>query len=78
MTEPDPEQPDLQELAERDRATVLNCDHGAIELTTNTLKYPNGPVQIDVLTCLGCPTTVILFHAEDPRDDIYARAPLGN
>lgn len=77
MTEPDPEQSE-QDLAERDRATVLNCDHGAIELTTATANYTYGPVQVDILTCFGCPTRVILVDASDPRDDFYAGLPLGN
>ena len=75
MITPDP---DRQELAERDRATVLNCEHGAIELQSTTAKYPHGPAHVDILTCATCPTLVTLTIASDPRDDIYARYPLGN
>jgi hypothetical protein len=72
---PDPEQ---QELAERDRVTVLNCDHGAIELTADVAKYMHGPALVETITCVTCPTLVSLTIASDPRDDMYARLPLGN
>lgn len=77
MSTPDPEQT-RQDLAERDRATVLNCDHGAIELNTAKANYMHGPVQTDVLSCVTCPTWITLTIASDPRDDMYARLPLGN
>lgn len=75
MITPDP---DRQALAERDRATVLNCEHGAIELETATVKYPHGPADISILTCVTCPTLITLTITKDPRDDVYARYPLGN
>lgn len=77
MTAPDPERSE-QELAERDRATVLDCEHGAIQLDQDTLQYLYGPVYVDIITCATCPTEVVLVTAADPRDDMYARLPLGN
>lgn len=77
MNQPNPD-PALQEIAERDRSTVMGCDHGAIELDQSTLDYPNGPVQVDVMTCVTCPTHIVVSNAADPRDDVYAGKPLGN
>jgi hypothetical protein len=75
MTDPDPER---QNLAERDRETVINCDHAVLELDSTTTQYPHGRMYIDVLTCMGCPTEVVMMQAQDPRDDIYRGHPLGN
>jgi len=75
MITPDPER---QELAERDRATVLNCEHGAIEYTTEELDLRHGPAVASSITCATCPTLVTITIVKDPRDDLYARYPLGN
>lgn len=77
MTTLDPERPD-DDLDERDRATVLNCDHGALELTADVVKYMHGPVLVETITCVTCPTAVRMWKAHDPRDDMFAGMPLGN
>jgi hypothetical protein len=77
----DPEQPELAErddLAERDRATVLACEHEAIELHQSTLKYLHGPAYVDVITCVTCPTEIVLVRVSDARDDLDVHRPLGN
>lgn len=75
MITPDP---DRQALAERDRATVLNCEHGAIELTAEVIKHRHGPALVETIVCATCPTLVSLTIVSDPRDDLYAGYPLGN
>jgi len=77
MIAPDPERSE-QDLAERDRATVIDCEHGAIELAQLRANYRHGPAQVDIITCAACPTEVVLIIASDPRDDLYAGQPLGN
>lgn len=78
MPTPDPEQSEQDDLAERDRATVLGCEHAAIQLDQDTLQYLHGPAYVDIITCATCPTEVVLVTTADPRDDMYARLPLGN
>lgn len=84
MSAPNPEDEE-QELAEQDRLTVMNCDHEAIEAITSAntpshrpAKYKYGPVYIDIIECVACPSRVVLILADDPRDDMYANLPLGN
>jgi hypothetical protein len=77
MIAPDPD--DEQDLFEPDWDTVMNCDHEASECrTAGPAQYAHGPVYIDIIECVGCRTMVLLFLAEDPRDDMYASLPLGN
>lgn len=78
MIAPDPDESE-QDLAELDRVTIMNCDHGAIEFSTaGPARYAHGKMYIEIIECVACPSKVVLFLAEDPRDDIYASLPLGN